>query len=327
MARSSLTDYVAISPNRYIGRAYPVEKITIHHMAGNLTVEQCGAIFARPSAQASSNYGVGTDARVGCYVDEADAAWTSADYENDNRAVTIEVANDNLSTWSSSSKAYNKTVELVVDICRRNGIKELVYTGDASGNLTEHRMFAATACPGPWWHDRMERFAADVNAKLNGTTDKEDGDLKPVYNPTATYDVFYKDCSKSKLKAARHRFARTESAKKDLVKRGYRNEGHAFDVGGGTLPVYKMYNPSSGDMILTIHYKDAVALQGDGWQYKGVPFFANKKTGAAMYRLYNPSFGQHFYTTDKDYAMRLKKGGWAYEGAVFYVAKGYKSAV
>lgn len=317
MAVSSLAIYRAYSPNRYIGRAFPITKITIHHMAGNLTVEQCGAIFARPSAQASSNYGVGTDGRIACYVDEADAAWTSANWENDNRAVTIEVANDDLSTWSSSDAAYKATVELVADICRRNGIASLNYTGDASGNLTEHRMFAATACPGPWWHERMGRFADDVNKKLRDDGKKVD-EVQPVYNPSALYYKFYKDCSKSKLKAARHRYARTKSAMAELEGRGYRNEGPAWRVGGGTLAVYKMYNASSGDMILTAKLSDAKELQEAGWVYKGVPFFACKK-GAPVYRMYHSGFGQHYFTADKSEYRQLAKGGWKQEGIAFYV--------
>lgn len=175
MPRSPLTDYTLISPNRYNGRAYPVTKITPHHMAGVLTVEQCGSVFQNPSRQASSNYGIGPDGRIGCYVDEADAAWTSSDWDNDNRAVTIEVANSEAGgDWPVSGAAWDSLVELCADICRRNGIPELVYTGDASGNLTEHRMFAPTGCPGPYLHARMSELARQVNAKLRG----EDDDMK-----------------------------------------------------------------------------------------------------------------------------------------------------
>ena len=169
MARSSLTDHVALSPNHYGGRAYRITKITPHHMAGNLTVEQCGRVFSDPSRQASSNYGIGSDGRIGCYVDEADAAWTSSDWDNDNRAVTIEVANSECGgEWPVSGAAWDSLVELCADICRRNGIPELTYTGDARGNLTEHRMFAATGCPGPYLHARMGELARQVNEKLNG---------------------------------------------------------------------------------------------------------------------------------------------------------------
>lgn len=167
MSNSALVDYTRLSPNRSHPRNHTIDKITIHHMAGNLSVETCGSVFANSSREASANYGIGSDGRVGLYVDEGDRAWASASPSNDNRAVNIEVANCATGgDWPVSSAAYNKLIDLCVDICQRNGIKTLNYTGDADGNLTEHRMFMATACPGPYLHERMSQIAAAVNARL-----------------------------------------------------------------------------------------------------------------------------------------------------------------
>lgn len=167
MSNSALVDYTKLSPNRSHPRNHTIDKITIHHMAGNLSVETCGSVFANSSREASANYGIGSDGRVGLYVDEGDRAWASASPSNDNRAVNIEVANCATGgDWPVSSAAYNKLIDLCVDICQRNGIKALNYTGDADGNLTEHRMFVATACPGPYLHERMSQIAAAVNARL-----------------------------------------------------------------------------------------------------------------------------------------------------------------
>lgn len=167
MSNSALVDYTRLSPNRSHPRKHTIDKITIHHMAGNLSVETCGNLFANPNREASANYGIGSDGRVGLYVDEGDRAWASASPSNDNRAVNIEVANCATGgDWPVSSAAYNKLIDLCVDICQRNGIKTINYTGDADGNLTEHRMFMATACPGPYLHERMPQIAAAVNARL-----------------------------------------------------------------------------------------------------------------------------------------------------------------
>ncbi len=166
-SNSKLVNYTKISPNRDTPRNHKIDKITIHHMAGNLTVEKCGELFSKSSKEASSNYGIGTDGRVGLYVEECDRSWASANRENDNRAVTIEVANDKTGgNWHVSDTAYNKLIDLCVDICLRNGIQKLNYTGDASGNLTEHRMFMATACPGEYLHGKMPDIAKTVNARL-----------------------------------------------------------------------------------------------------------------------------------------------------------------
>ena len=167
MTMSDLVDYVRISPNTSGIRTSSIQKVTVHHMAGDCTVEVCGEIFANPNRQASSNYGVGSDGRIACYLEEEYHPWTSSSYWNDSQAVTIEVADYDLEAWSPSSKAYAATVALCADICNRYGIFP-TYTGGTDGTFTEHMMFAATGCPGPWWHDRMPQFIEDVKAAMGG---------------------------------------------------------------------------------------------------------------------------------------------------------------
>ena len=146
MSNSSLVDYTLISPNSTNPRSSSINKITIHHMAGNLTIEQCGQGFSSKKRQASSNYGIGSDGRVGLYVDEANRSWASSNRVNDNQAVTIEVANDSgAPNWHVSDKALAKLIDLCVDICQRNGIKQMNFSGDRTGNLTMHKYFVATS--------------------------------------------------------------------------------------------------------------------------------------------------------------------------------------
>lgn len=174
MSNSTLVNFTMISPNSTNPRKDKIRKITIHHMAGNLTVEQCGKGFANKSRQASSNYGIGSDGRVGLYVEEKNRSWASSSPANDNQAVTIEVANDVVGgNWHVSDKALAKTIELCTDICKRNGIKKLNFTGDTSGNLTMHKYFAATACPGPYLESKFSYIADEVNKRLAGGIKRE----------------------------------------------------------------------------------------------------------------------------------------------------------
>lgn len=167
MSNSSLVNYTKISPNSTNPRRNTIKKITIHHMAGNLSVENCGNIFASESRQASSNYGIGSDGRVGMYVEEKNSAWTSSNADNDNQAITIEVANDVIGgNWHVSDKALAKLIDLCVDICKRNKIKKLNFTGNAKGNLTMHKYFAATACPGEYLESKFPYIAEEVNKRL-----------------------------------------------------------------------------------------------------------------------------------------------------------------
>lgn len=171
MSNSPLVNYTRISPNRNSPRNQPISKITVHHMAGNLSVETCGNVFAPSSRQASSNYGIGSDGRVGMYVEERDRSWASSSAWNDHRAVTIEVANDQIGgNWHVSDAAWDKLVELCVDICRRNGMKSLVWTGGTDGSLTCHYMYASTNCPGPYLKGRMAELARTVTARLGGAS-------------------------------------------------------------------------------------------------------------------------------------------------------------
>ena len=173
MSNSSLVDVTILSPNCNSPRNNEIKKITIHHMAGCLSVERCGNLFADPARQGSSNYGIDSDGRVGLYVDEANRAWTSSSSQNDNQAITIEVANSEYGgDWPVSDKAYSKLIDLCTDICQRNGIERLNFTGDATGNLTMHKYFTATNCPGPFLEARFQDIADRVNSRLNKESEK-----------------------------------------------------------------------------------------------------------------------------------------------------------
>lgn len=170
MSNSPLVSYTKLSPNYSSRNGKKITKITPHHMAGNLTIETCGDVFAPTSRQASSNYGIGTDGRIGLYVPEEYRSWCSSNAANDSVAVTIEVANDRLGgDWHVSDAAFNSLVDLCVDICQRNGIPGVVWTGDSLGSITNHDMFSNTNCPGPYLKSRMGDLATIVNQRLNPT--------------------------------------------------------------------------------------------------------------------------------------------------------------
>ena len=169
MGNSKLVDVVIYSPNWNWRGNNKVKKITIHHAGGIASVESIGDLFSRKDRGGSANYGIGNDGRVGLYVPENKRAWTSGSPENDYQAITIEVSNCEYGgEWAVSDEAYDKLILLCADICKRNGIKELVFTGDASGNLTMHRYFQATACPGEYLASRFGEIAETVNAILRG---------------------------------------------------------------------------------------------------------------------------------------------------------------
>lgn len=170
-------------------RNQPISKITIHHMAGNYMLEQLGESFSKSSREASANYGIDSNGNVALYVDEANRSWASASPWNDNRAVTIEVANDEIGgDWHVSDAAFNKLIELCVDICQRNNFR-LSFDGTKNGSLTMHKMFAATACPGAYLEGRFPEIVELVNSRLDG------GQAAPAPQPpaqTAEINAYYR---------------------------------------------------------------------------------------------------------------------------------------
>lgn len=174
MNNSSLVDCTFLSPNMTPPREHLIDTITIHCTAGQVTAESLGLYFYDERHLCSSNYGVGKDGSIGLYVDEANRSWCSSNAWNDNRAITIEVSSDIDEPYAVTDEAYKSMINLVVDICRRNGIKKLIWSWDKEErvnhvngcNMTVHRDFAAKACPGTYLYSRMQDIADEVNGEL-----------------------------------------------------------------------------------------------------------------------------------------------------------------
>lgn len=173
MSNSKLVDYTQISPNKTSPRNHAIDTITIHCVVGQCSAERIGEIFAPTSRQASSNYGIGYDGRIGMYVEEKDRSWCSSSSSNDNRAITIEVASDTTDPYKVTDKAYAALIDLLTDVCKRNGIASLKWKGDKSligqidkQNMTVHRWFANKACPGDYLYNLHSQIATEVNKRL-----------------------------------------------------------------------------------------------------------------------------------------------------------------
>lgn len=184
MSNSPLVSYTKISPNRTSPRKATIDTITIHCVVGQCSVETLGNVFAPTSRQASSNYGVGVDGRIGMYCEEKDRSWCSSNAANDHRAITIEVASDTTHPYAVNDKAYAALLDLVTDICKRNGIKKLVWSENKADrvnhrngcNMTVHRDYANKSCPGDYLYNRHAEIASEVNKRLgsiNTSTEPE----------------------------------------------------------------------------------------------------------------------------------------------------------
>ena len=85
----------------------------------------------------------------------------------------------------------------------------------------------------------------------------------------------------------------------------------------GTIPMYRMYNPYTGEHFYTSNYSEVVYLGQIGWQYEDVAWNAPLDGGEPVYRLYNPFTGDHHYTLDIGERDYLDGIGWNYEGVAW----------
>ena len=93
-SNSSLVAYTLLSPNHSGLRTEQIDRISPHCVVGQCTAEGLGDWFHKSSTQASSNYGIDRNGRVGLYVEEKNRSWCTSSNANDQRAVTIECASD-----------------------------------------------------------------------------------------------------------------------------------------------------------------------------------------------------------------------------------------
>lgn len=166
MSNSNLATYTDTTTQNRNPRTGPISVITVHHAAGVLDLAGFSHIL-HSGREVSWNYAIANDGSIGLYVPEEYRAWTSSNRDNDMKAITIEVSNSiNAEPWPVSQAAYASLLNLCEDICRRNNIQKIVYTGNTSGNLTMHKWFSTTGCPGPTLGQKFPDIMQQVNTRL-----------------------------------------------------------------------------------------------------------------------------------------------------------------
>lgn len=313
MSNSELVD-VVVKSTHYAKDKVKNVGITIHHMAGVMTAENCGKVFCG-TRNASSNYGIGCDGKIGLYVDEKYRAFTSSSKANDIQMVTIEVSNASVGgNWYVSDLVFNRLIDLCVDICKRNNIPRLNYTGDKKGNLTLHKWFSATACPGPYLESRMSEIASLVNARLEEKPEPVIEQPKDIEKVSSDKGVpMYRMYN---MNNGEHFFASHYEEANNLYHLGWHYEGISFISPFNGVDVHRLYNPNGGVHHYTITEGERDYLTSLGWKYEGVACYSGGNV--PIYRVYNPNDGNHHYTKYKNEVDNLVSLGWQDEGIAWY---------
>lgn len=105
----------------------------------------------------------------------------------------------------------------------------------------------------------------------------------------------------------------TEAPKEDLVQ----GNARSFRAAASSIPMYRLYNPNSGEHFYTKTVSERDHLRSVGWRYEGIGWQA-PTNGNPVYRLYNPNAGDHHYTLLASERDHLKKVGWRDEGISWY---------
>lgn len=249
MSNSPLATYTRITKNKTSPRNHAIDTITIHCIVGQWTAKQGCDYFATTDRQCSANYVVGKDGSIGLSVDEKDRSWCSSNGTNDNRAITIEVASDTTHPYAVTAKAYDALLDLVTDICKRNGIKKLVWSTNKNDrmnhlngcNMTVHRDYAAKACPGDWLYNRHGEIAAEVNRRLgSGSSTPSTGGTTGSTADIKVGDVVEFTGSKHYVSATATSASSCKpgKAKVTAIAKGKEHPYHLIAVSGGGSTVY-----------------------------------------------------------------------------------------
>ncbi|WP_159721807.1 hypothetical protein [Enterococcus sp. CSURQ0835] len=88
-------------------------------------------------------------------------------------------------------------------------------------------------------------------------------------------------------------------------------------------PIYRLYNPNSGEHLFTPSLPESITLSEIGWKAEGVAFHvaANRSDAlATVKRVYNPVAGDHHYTVDDNEVSYLVQHGWLSDDLAFNTA-------
>lgn len=150
--------------------------------------------------------------------------------------------------------------------------------------------------------DEIERLQKELSSKSSNSDDKE-----TIAKLQEDIEILKRQVEKQDSNSASIKALQDEINKLNAII-------------NGSVEMYRLYNPNSGEHFYTSSADERNRLVESGWTYENVAWNA-PKSGIPVYRLYNPNAGDHHYTTNAGEKKALIKAGWKDEGIGWYSSK------
>ena len=123
---------------------HKVEYIAVHHEASVGSSPYSIAAMWSANGFVSAHYSVDNGGAIAQHVYESDTAYAVGRWEENQRSISIEHANDNANPWTVSETTQESGAHLVAALLIKYGLGYPRW----GGNVRPHNQIAATACPG-----------------------------------------------------------------------------------------------------------------------------------------------------------------------------------
>lgn len=210
MSYSPLVSYYNLSPNHESRNGKKIKGFAIHCFVGQVGLPRGVDVFKPREKDASANYVISYDGKIGCAVDDEYRSWCTSS-RIDEQVLSIECASDSYHPYAITDDCYNALIDLLVDRCLAYGINKLSFANDAEygqalkldenyQNIVCHRWYSNKACPG------QHILSLLVSGKITNDVNERLGSPQPVPptpepEPEYTTDVIINNLSNGDIGA------------------------------------------------------------------------------------------------------------------------------
>lgn len=160
-----------------------IDKVIIHHNAGNLTIRGCYDVWqTRP---ASAHYQVQSDGRIGQLVWDRDTAWHAGNWVANTTSIGIEHADMTSDSWAVSEACLDNGAHLVAAVCKYYKLGRPAW----GKNVFGHKDFSATACPASLAGSQHAAYMARAQSWYDQMTDSAPAPAPAAPNIDALADA------------------------------------------------------------------------------------------------------------------------------------------